>query len=397
MSHDTTNHPAHQRHAACTPACFALPSGTAPRKHTSHPGRANPHGTATSRTKFATRSAHTLEAILSPIPPIIPLTRRVYASMFRAPQWPARPRKSAWRCDITDVFRHTVSPHTSSNPITRYRQSSRSPATRRVYASVFCAPKWHGATQTHFPPRPRKSAWRCDITDVIRHTVCPHTRSCQSYHTIPPIVPLTNTSESSSKKLFPVLHLYYKLARCESSSKKLFPVLHLYYKLATSESSSEKLFPALHLYYKLATSESSSEKLFPLLHLCYKLATSDISPAFRAFDARDLRRGLRRTGPKRTLACISRPRHSRSPQKVIRAKSKTHSRLHFAPLTRTISAEDCPRQIQNALSPAFRALDTHDLCREGHVSWCSGGTAPGLKRESKEEREVKMRDVDVRM
>ena len=50
MSHDTTNHPAHQRHAAFTPACFALPSGTAPRKHTSHPGRANPHGTATSRT-----------------------------------------------------------------------------------------------------------------------------------------------------------------------------------------------------------------------------------------------------------------------------------------------------------------------------------------------------------
>ena len=27
-----------------------------------------------------------------------------------------------------------------------------------------------------------------------------------------------------------------------------------------SESSSEKLFPALHLYYKLATSESSAEK-----------------------------------------------------------------------------------------------------------------------------------------
>ena len=37
---DTTNHPAHQRHAAFTPACFALPSGTASRKHTSHQGRA---------------------------------------------------------------------------------------------------------------------------------------------------------------------------------------------------------------------------------------------------------------------------------------------------------------------------------------------------------------------
>ena len=51
------------------------------------------------------------------------------------------------------------------------------PATRRVYTSVFRAPQWHGATQTQFPPRPRKSAWQCDITGVIRHTVCPHTRS----------------------------------------------------------------------------------------------------------------------------------------------------------------------------------------------------------------------------
>ena len=53
--------------------------------------------------------------------------------------------------------------------------SSRSPATRRVYTSMFRAPKWHGATQTHFPPRPHYSAWQRDITIVIRHTVCPHT------------------------------------------------------------------------------------------------------------------------------------------------------------------------------------------------------------------------------
>ena len=38
LSHDTANQPAHQRHAdaAFTPACFALPSGTAPRKRTFH-------------------------------------------------------------------------------------------------------------------------------------------------------------------------------------------------------------------------------------------------------------------------------------------------------------------------------------------------------------------------
>ena len=50
ISRDTTNHPAHQRHVAFTPAWFALPSGTAPRKRTSHQGRPNPNGTATSRT-----------------------------------------------------------------------------------------------------------------------------------------------------------------------------------------------------------------------------------------------------------------------------------------------------------------------------------------------------------
>ena len=45
-----TNHLAHQRHAAFTTACFALPSGTAPRNRTSHQGRANRNGTATTRT-----------------------------------------------------------------------------------------------------------------------------------------------------------------------------------------------------------------------------------------------------------------------------------------------------------------------------------------------------------
>ena len=50
-------------------------------------------------------------------------------------------------------------------------------------------------------------------------------------------------------------------ATSDSSSERLFPARHLYYKLATSESSSKTLFPALHLYYKLATSESISESL----------------------------------------------------------------------------------------------------------------------------------------
>ena len=136
-----------------------------------------------------------------------------------------------------------------------------------------------------------------------------------------------------------------------------------------------------------------------------------LSPAFRALDTHDLRGGLPAPNAKSTLACISRIRHARSPQRVAPDRTKTHSRLHFAPSTCTISAEGCPRQMQKALacisrirharspqrvapdrtkthsrlhfapstrtisadgcagqsqialSPAFRSFDTHDLRR----------------------------------
>ena len=42
---------------------------------------------------------------------------------------------------------------------------------------------------------------------------------------------------------------------------------------------------------------------------------------------------------------------------------KMQSHLHFAPSTRTISAEHCKGQIQNAISPLFRSLDAGDLRR----------------------------------
>ena len=112
--------------------------------------------------------------------------------MFCAPQWhgpkqthfPPSPRRSAWHSDIKFATR---SAHTLEAILSHDTANSRSPATRRVYTSMFRAPPWHGAAQTHFPPRPRKSAWHCDVTNVIRHTVCQK----QSYHTIPPIIPLT--------------------------------------------------------------------------------------------------------------------------------------------------------------------------------------------------------------
>ena len=46
-----------------------------------------------------------------------------------------------------------------------------------------------------------------------------------------------------------------------------------------------------------------------------------------------------------------------------RAPGESHSRLHFAHSTRTMSAEGCAGTRRIALSPAFRALDTHDLRR----------------------------------
>ena len=101
-----------------------------------------------------------------------------------------------------------------------------------------------------------------------------------------------------------------------------------------------------------------------------------LSPAFRALDTHDVRRGLRAHRPNRALACISRTRRARSPQRVARTPDKSHSRLHFAHWTRTISAEGCAHTGQIALSPAFRALDTHDLRREGFGCRCSSHPPP---------------------
>ena len=287
----------------------------------------------------------TLEAILShDTAAIIPLTSdtpRVRQHVLRSPvARHHRPRKSAWHRDITEVIRHTVCPpHTRSNPSTRYRQSSRSAATRRVYASMFRAPQWHGATQTHFPPRPRKSAWHCDITNVIRHTVCPHTRSNH-------ITLEANTSESSSTNC-PLLKGSFP-----TSWPLLSPAPKSFFK-----SSSEKRPKLTLTCISRPRHARSSQRVAPdqaktHSHLHFAPSTHTISAEW-----------LRRTGPKRTLACTSRPRHARSPQRVAPDRAKTHSRLHFAPSTRTMSAEGCAGPGQNALSPALRALDTHDLRR----------------------------------
>ena len=60
---------------------------------------------------------------------------------------------------------------------------------------------------------------------------------------------------------------------------------------------------------------------------------------------------------------ISRYGHARSPQRVALRNPKSQFHLHSARLTRTISAEGYTSKSKNTISPAFRALDTHDLRR----------------------------------
>ena len=114
---------------------------------------------------------------------------------------------------------------------------------------------------------------------------------------------------------------------------------------------------------------------------CARTAPIALSPALRALDTHDLRRGLRGNFTNRPLACFSRTRRSRSPQRVARTWDKSPSRLHFAHSTRTISAEGCAGTGQIALSPAFRALDTHDLRRGLHFRLTLFVPPSAFKRE----------------
>ena len=77
-----------------------------------------------------------------------------------------------------------------------------------------------------------------------------------------------------------------------------------------------------------------------------------------ALDTPDLRSRLRAHSPNRTLACISRTRHARSPQRVARAETQSHSRLHFAHSTRTISAEGCANRPNHTLACISRTRHT---------------------------------------
>ena len=139
-------------------------------------------------------------------------------------------------------------------------------------------------------------------------------------------------------RLLHVLKLYHQVASSHPPAPQILRVLKLHYKVASSHLPAPQLVRVLKFHYKVTSSHLPARQILRVLKLYYKV---HLSPAFRALDTPDLRRGLRAHRPNRTLACISRTRHARSPQRVARAQTQSHSRLHFAHSTRTISAEGC--------------------------------------------------------
>ena len=116
ISHETANHPAHQRHAAFTPACLARGHANAlPTKAAQIPMALRHH-----ERSLATRSVHTLEANISHNTTNDPAHQRHAAFMPTQTHFPPRPRKSQWHCDVTNVLWPHGPPHTRSKHITRY-------------------------------------------------------------------------------------------------------------------------------------------------------------------------------------------------------------------------------------------------------------------------------------
>ena len=138
---------------------------------------------------------------------------------------------------------------------------------------------------------------------------------------------------------------------------------------------------ALKLYYKVASARLHFARSTRTISAegCAGTGQIALSPAFRALDTHDLRRGLRAHGTNRTLACISRTRHARSPQRVARAWDKSHSRLYFAHSTRAISAEGCASSLQNERF-------VRDFLKNSHVKVCK--TSVSYETSSKSQAET---------
>ena len=158
---------------------------------------------------------------------------------------------------------------------------------------------------------------------------------------------------------------------------RLLRVLKLYYKVASSQLLAPQIAPRTKVVLPSHQFSPSSSPDTPRTEVV--LQSRQCSPAFRALDTHDLRRGLRAHGTNRTLACISRTRHARSPQRVARAWVKSHSRLHFAHSTRAISAEGCASSLQNERF-------VRDFLKNSHVKVCK--TSVSYETSSKSQAET---------
>ena len=138
-----------------------------------------------------------------------------------------------------------------------------------------------------------------------------------------------------------VLKLYYKVASFQLPAPQIAPRTKVALQSHSSHLPAPQILRGLKLYDKVASARLHFARSTRAISAegCAGTGQIALSPAFRALETHDLGRGLRTHGTNRTLACISRTRHARSPQRVARAWDKSHSRLHFAHSTRTISAE----------------------------------------------------------
>ena len=184
-----------------------------------------------------------------------------------------------------------------------------------------------------------------------------------------------SASSSPAPQILRVLKLRYKVASSQLPAPQIAPHTKVVLQSHRFSSSSSPDTPRTKVVLQSRQfSASSSTGFSAYSKLYYKVASSQLPAPQIALRTKkttkspvlsfQLHRLLRVLKLYYKVASSQLPAPQIAPRtKVAPDRAKTHSRLHFAPSTRTISAEGCPRQIQNALSPAFRAFDTHDLCR----------------------------------
>ena len=167
-----------------------------------------------------------------------------------------------------------------------------------------------------------------------------------------------------------VLKLYYKVASSQLPAPQILHVLQLYYKVASSQlpAPPDKSHSRLHFAHSTRTISAEGcarawDKSHSRLHFahstrtisaegCARMGQIALSPAFRALDTRDLRRGLRAHGTNRTLTCIWCTRHARSPQRVARQVSKTS--VSYETSSKTHTSKSAKRAFRTRLPPKVK-------------------------------------------